>query len=448
MAEAGCDLFRINFSHGEKQQWSQLFQGVRSVEALLGRPLGLLADLCGPKIRIAALSADPLNLASGDELFLFQNAPVDFEGSWLTTNRDRLFKEMKRGEPLLFDDGKIEAQIESLDEEKLSCQVLRGGTLSLGKGINLPKTQLQLSALTEKDRQDALWAQSMGFDFLALSFIQRVSDLLELRTLLSEEGPQIIAKIEKLQAVEQIDSIIQEADAVMIARGDLGVEMRLSLVPVAQKRIARLCQEAGRPCIVATQMFESMIQAPTPTRAEVSDVANAVMDQADAVMLSGETSVGAFPVEAVQLMDEVVAAIQTYHDEISAPHAVCSPDDPLTAALSRAIHEIIEREKIAAIAIFSVSGETARILSKNRLKRPILALSRDLRVVRRMSLYYGVEPRRVEVLPRHTREVLKLAADLVLEMGLAKRGERLIVLSGRPIEKRGAINTLVVHQIP
>jgi pyruvate kinase len=320
--------------------------------------------------------------------------------------------------------------------------------LSAGKGVNLPQTELKLSALTEKDRRDAAWVAEREFDYVALSFVRCGDDVRELRQFLTDSGcdAHIVAKIEKPQALERIEEIIDAADAIMVARGDLGVEMQLPAVPVAQKRIARLCHLSAKPCIIATQMLESMTRSPTPTRAEVSDVANAVLDNADAVMLSGETAVGEFPVESVAMMNRIVQHVQGHYDEIAAPVAGACSLSGTTAALAGAVSEILQREPIAAVGLFTATGMTARLLGKTRLSCPILAISQNVRAVRRMCLYYGVFPVLCDA-PEHTRDVLATASKFALQRGIAQAGERIVVLSGRPIGKPGATNTLVVHTI-
>jgi pyruvate kinase len=321
--------------------------------------------------------------------------------------------------------------------------------LSSGKGVNLPHTDLHLGALTEKDRQDIAWIIRRDFDYVALSFVRSARDVQSLRELLdaAECGARIVAKIEKPQAVACVREIINAADALMVARGDLGVEMDLPSVPIAQKRIARLCQQGGKSCIIATQMLDSMIRFPAPTRAEVSDVANAVLDHADAVMLSGETAVGKFPVEAVTMMNEIVSQIQAYHDETTTPGRVEYASARTEAAITAAVRAIMDEEDIAAVAVYTATGSTALLMAKNRLRCPILALSHDRATMRRTCLYYGVVAFHADQ-PEHTREILDLAARFALQSGIAGRGQKIVVISGRPVGLPGHTNTLVVHTIP
>lgn len=448
LVDAGCDVFRINFSHGSNEQRRRFLEAIRRVEDEAGEPLAVMADLCGPKIRVKPLQDDQIELKTGREISI-QRGEADGTGGRISTTLDELVDEVEPGQAILLDDGKLRLEVvETKPPEWVRCRVVRGGPLSSGKGVNLPHTRLSLSALTEKDRRDAAWIASRDFEYVALSFVRSAGDVRQLRDLLREHGSdaRIVAKIEKPQALEQIEAIIEEADAIMVARGDLGVEMELPHVPVAQKRIAALCQAAGKPCIIATQMLESMTASPTPTRAEVSDVANAVLDYADAVMLSGETAAGSYPVLAVDTMNDVVAHIQEFHDQTSHPSFVFSAADPVVAALGTAVRELLARLDIALVCVFTARGTTARLLSKSRLQRPILALSPDIKTVRCMGLYYGVSAVRADA-PEHTRQVLARASEIAVARGLAAPGDKMIVLSGRPIGHPGATNTLVVHTI-
>ena len=317
--------------------------------------------------------------------------------------------------------------------------------LASGKGVHLPETELKLPALTEKDRRDLEWIGRQDFDFVALSFVQRAGDIEELRLLLDADV-SVVAKIEKPQALAQIERIVAVSDVIMVARGDLGVEMPLAQIPLAQKRLVRLCAESGRPCIVATQMLESMTHSPVPTRAEAADIANAVLDGADAMMLSGETAVGKYPVEAVATMNDIAAAAEAHEAAHPSPVPVECQSSPTSAALAAAARTVIERESIAAAAAFTGTGMTAALLSKQRLPVPLLAMSQSQRVVRQMSLLFGVQAV-LEPAPEHTREILAKVDELLKAKGLAKAGDKAVVLSGRPIGQAGATNTLVVHTV-
>jgi len=455
LAEAGCDVFRINLSHGTEQQHARMLENIRTVEKQLATPVAVIADLCGPKIRVGPITGGSILLAEGSRLEIHRE-PIEGQADRISTTLGEMIDAVRAGQKILLDEGKIFLEVEEVHPpEKVICRVVSGGVLASGKGVNLPQTALATSALTEKDRNDVAWIADRcngdegGFDYVALSFVRSAADIEELRQLLHGAGCEahIIAKIEKPQAMEQIEAIVDAADAVMVARGDMGVEMDLPAVPIAQKKIARLCQQSARPCIIATQMLDSMRTSPTPTRAEVSDVANAVLDHADAVMLSGETAVGKYPVQAVAMMNDIVSAMQAYHDEIAPLPQVKSAPQQAAAGLARAVREIISAEEIAAVAVFTITGATARLFAKHRLPRPILAMSPNIESVRRMCLYYGVAATRQVRQPEHTREILALASKAAMENRLAKKGDKIVVVSGRPIGAPGNTNTLVVHTI-
>lgn len=448
LARAGVDVFRVNFSHGDNDQRQRFLDNIRTVERDIGEPLAIMADLCGPKIRVGTIRDGSMLLVEGQKLII-QRTPVEGDPERISTTMAEIVDELAVGQSILLDDGKLKLEvIEVRAPAEVLCRTVRGGILSNGKGVNLPDTPLTVSALTENDKRNLEWIARRNFDFVALSFVRSADDIHQLRRLMGELGCEahVVAKIEKPQAVEHIEEIIEVVDVIMVARGDLGVEMHLSAVPVAQKRIARLCQRAGKPCIIATQMLETMTHSPTPTRAEVSDVANAVLDHADAVMLSGETAVGEYPVAAAQMMDKVVREVQAYDDQTAVGVEMVHSPMVTTAALASAVKAVLAGEQISAVAVFTTTGTTARMLAKSRLTKPILAMSPDVNVVRRMCLYYGVLSVQADT-PTHTRDVLSLASKYVLEKGLAGQGDRIIVLSGRPLGQPGTTNTLVVHTL-
>ncbi len=449
LAQAGCDVFRINFSHGNQKQRLQFLSNIREVEQELGMPLAVMADLCGPKIRVRPIESGMILLEAGQELVI-QREPVVGRSDRISTTLPELVDEIQPGQRILMDDGRIRLEVIDINgPESFRCRVVGGGTLSSGKGVNLPQTELTLSALTEKDRRDVKWIAQQDFDFVAISFVRTAEDVNTLRRLLEEAGCEahIVAKIEKPQAVNQIDSIIAAADAIMVARGDLGVEMDLAAVPICQKKIARLCQATSKPCIIATQMLESMINSAMPTRAEVSDVANAVFDSADAVMLSGETAVGKYPVQTVATMNDIVAEVQSYQDDNVQISQIDGSPAPTAVALARAVHEIIATDNIAAVAVFTVSGSTARLFAKQRLSSPIIGISPVLATVRRMCMYYGIDPVLHEHMLTHTRDALEIASRVAIDRGIAKIGDKIVVVSGRPLGEPGQTTTLVVHTV-
>jgi len=443
-------VFRINFSHGSDEQRAEFLGNIRRVEKELGGPLAVMGDLCGPKIRVGAIVGGGVLLADGQEIVIERELKgVEGDAQRISTTLGELIDAARQGQMILLDDGKLRLRVVRAEPpERIVCQVARGGVLGSGKGVNLPNTDLALPALTEKDRRDAVWIARREFDYVALSFVRTARDVLQLRELLDAAGSdaRIVAKIEKPQAVENIEEIVQAADAVMVARGDLGVEMDLPAVPVAQKRIANLCRREGTLCIVATQMLESMTNSPTPTRAEVSDVANAVLDHTDAVMLSGETAVGKFPSASVRMMNQIVRHVQSYYDETAEPMRVNYAGARTEAALASAVREIMAVERIAAVAVYTATGTTARLFAKSRLKCPILGLAPSAAVARRMCMYYGVAARQAAA-PEHTRQVLALAEKFAVQLGVAESGDRIVVVSGRPVGQAGSTNTLVVHTV-
>ncbi len=448
LARAGCDVFRVNFSHGDDAQREAFLRNIRAAEQAIGEPLAVMADLCGPKVRVGPIAGGSVLLGEGQQVTI-RRGEILGGATEFSTTLDELNDAVAPGEGILLDDGKLRLEaLERRNGDELLCVVRRGGVLSSGKGVNLPQTHLALSAMTRKDRRDVDWIAERDFDYVALSFVQRPEDIRELRALLDERNcdARIVAKIEKPQALERLDEIIEATDVVMVARGDLGVEMDLPAVPAAQKRIARAAQAAGKGCIVATQMLETMTHAETPTRAEVSDVANAVLDYTDAVMLSGETAVGEHPVKAVEMMNDIVRAMQTYHDEIAPPMRVEHVSARTVAALAAALREVLEVEEIAAVAVLTATGATARILAKSRLPAPLLAISPRRATVRRLCLYYGVQAVQAEA-PEHTRDVLALAERYCRRFDLARPGEKIVVLSGRPLGQPGATNTMVIHTL-
>ncbi len=449
LAEAGVDVFRINFSHGANEQRLEALAAIRRVEAALGRPIAVLGDLCGPKIRVGEITGGSVLLGEGQTLII-QRQPIVGDAQRISTTLAELVDQAKAGQTILLDDGKLRLQVtEAGGNDRIVCTVQRGGMLARGKGVNLPQTTLTVSSLTEKDHADAAWIAAHDFDYVAQSFVRKPQDIEDLRELLAAAGKPlpIIAKIEKPQAMDAIQEIVATADAVMVARGDLGVEMDLPAVPVAQKTIARHCMIQAKPCIIATQMLESMTENATPTRAEVSDVANAVLDHADAVMLSGETAVGKYPVEAVTMMNSIVSSMQSYHDrtlrDLKIPPRHTSAT---TAALADSIRDITAREPIAAIAVFTMTGKTAQIFSKHRPSCPILGLSPSPASVRRMCLYYGVLGLQTPML-ESTDQVLATASQFALRLGIATKGDKLVVISGQPFGIAGLTNTLVVHTV-
>ncbi|NLX56524.1 MAG: pyruvate kinase [Planctomycetaceae bacterium] len=445
LIHAGVDLFRVNFSHGTQSQHAAALQAVRAAEARVGRPVAVCGDLCGPKIRVGLIGNGEVQLLTGHSLTI-QRAPVIGTADRISTTLPELVDMARPGDAILLADGRLRLEVVTTQPpDQITCRIQVGGVLSSGKGVNLPHSQLTISSLTEKDLQDVEFITRHDFDYVALSFVQQASDVRQLRSLLAERhcDAQIVAKIEKPQALSRIDEIIDAADAIMVARGDLGVEMDFPSVPITQKMIAHKCERAGKPCIIATEMLESMITSPRPTRAEVSDVANAVFDRADAVMLSAESAIGSFPVAAVTAMRETVIAADKFQDTCDTPVHLELHQASTTAALAGALGEIMHLQPVAAVAVFTVSGTTARLIAKNRPPCPIVALSASVSTLRRCCLYHGVMPHPVET-PRDTVGAVQLATRVCAQLKLAQPGERIIILAGHPFDVPGNTNGLVV----
>ena len=442
IVEHGVRAVRLNFSHGSHENKAKLIQTVRQVEADCGYPLAILADLSGPKVRVGEMQ-DGVVLERGREIFV-QKEPVVGTAERISCSLPQLLDDVDAGDPLLLFDGRIRLEAVRCSDEGVLCEVRVGGPLASRKGLNLPQTDLSVSALTKKDREDAEFIAASDVDYVALSFVQRAGDIEELRALLwgLECTAPIMAKVEKPWAVERIDSIIGASDAIMVARGDLAVEMDFHQVPVAQKRIARKCAAAGKPCVIATEMMEPMVKSATPTRAEVSDVANAVLDGADAVMLSAETAVGDHPVETVAMMGRVIREVLR-HPDIQPP----APEANDTLSVSAAVKAMIDAEDVAVAAAYSASGRTVRLLSKTQPPCAILALSSDVHVCRQMALYRGVVPALCEP-PRDIDDILHKASEVALRRGLASSGEKLMLVSSRTPAVPGSTDGLILHRLP
>lgn len=448
VAEAGVDVFRINFSHGNEEQRSEFFENIRTVERQIGRPLAICGDLCGPKIRVGLIAGGEVNLEAGRTIII-QRAPIEGTAERISTTLTELVDLVRAGETILLADGRLRFEVvQTAPPEQFTCRIVVGGPLSSGNGVNVPDTELPLSALTEKDRQDIRWTAEHDVDYVALSFVRRAQDVNELRALLEAQGShaQIIVKIEKPQALNQIDAIIDTADAVMVARGDLGVEMDFPAVPIAQKTIARKCQAAGKPCIIATEMLESMTRSPRPTRAEASDVANAVFDHTDAVMLSAESAIGSYPVEAVDAMKRIVLAAERFLDRNHDSDPAVSTEPKTAAALAASVHQIMQMQPIAAIAVFSATGTTARLLAKNRPNCPIIALSSDASLARRACLYYGIVPLLSDQ-PTDVEQLLHLSKTTAKNLGVAASGDCIIILTAHPVGRPGGTQGLMVEKL-
>lgn len=438
--EAGADAFRINMSHSSHDVLKRLVGLIRSVEAECGRPIAILADLQGPKLRIGTFAADAVMLEK-DATFVLDSDPTPGTVERVFLPHPEILQALEPGHRLLIDDGKITLVIEASDGKRAVARVTVAGKISNRKGVSVPDTTIPIGALTEKDRRDLDAAIANEVDWIALSFVQRPEDIAEVRKI-ARGRAGVLSKIEKPQAIDRLDEIIEMSDAIMVARGDLGVEMPLEAVPGLQKRIIRACRRAGKPVVVATQMLESMITSPVPTRAEVSDVATAVYEGADAIMLSAESAAGAYPVEAVSTMNKIAEQVERDPYYPGIVHAQ-RPEPQATGAdaISAAARQIAETLNLAAIVCYTASGATALRASRERPAVPLVALSPIRSTARRLCLIYGLHTV-VSEDARDQDDMVEKACSATLTDGFATPGQRIIIMAGVPFGTRGATNLL------
>jgi pyruvate kinase len=441
---AGADVFRINMSHTSHERMRELVALIRAVEFEYGRPIGILVDLQGPKLRIGRFGGGPITLAKGDTFFLdADEAPGDATRVHLP--HAEIFAAIQPGHPLLLDDGKVRLTATEVDAKRIATRVEVGGKLSDRKGVSLPQTTLGFSALAAKDRSDLDAALDAGIDWVALSFIQRPDDIAEAKKI-TRGRALVMAKIEKPQAVERLGDIIDITDALMVARGDLGVELPLELVPGIQKQMTRLARRAGKPVVVATQMLESMISSPVPTRAEVSDVANAVLDGTDAVMLSAETASGRYPVETIEAMSQICVEAERYDvgelDRDFFNRTFTRIDQSVAMAALFTAHHL----RVKAIAALTQSGSTALWISRHNCGCAIFALTPEVASQRKMALYRNVHPLYLEQ-GADRDQVLHAAEDLLLEKGQVQRGDLIVLTIGEPMGKSGGTNAMKIVRV-
>ncbi len=442
---AGADAFRVNMSHGTQDDRREVIADIRALEKKLGRSTTILVDLQGPKLRVGAFAKGKVMLETGQAFQLDLDAKPGDANRVCLPHRE-VFHALEVDARLLLDDGKLVLRVTEIAASAITTRVEVGGALSDHKGLNVPDVVVPLAALTEKDRSDLAFALDQGVDWIALSFVQRPEDLAEARRLIAGRAA-LLAKIEKPAALDRLEDILEVADAVMVARGDLGVELPPEAVPPAQKRIVEAARRMGRPVVVATQMLESMITAPTPTRAEVSDVATAIYDGADAVMLSAESAAGAWPEESVAMMDRIAISVESdpsHHERI---HFTQTVPDPTTAdALSEASCEIAKTVSAAAIVCFTTSGSTARRISRERPSVPLLVLTPKVETARRLGLLWGVHAVMTKDVGSFEEMVAK-SKRMALRHGIAKAGERIIVMAGVPFGTPGSTNVLHVVRL-
>ena len=450
MIDNGVDVFRLNFSHGTLDEHEKLLEMLNAARSRRHQMTAVLGDLCGPKIRIGNIEPQGQILHAGDKVSIMPGNNIGTAHRF-GTNYEHFNQDVEIGHCIFIDDGEITLSVVGRDGEDLVCEVVDGGPLSSQKGINLPDTRIRIPSITEFDFECVDWAIERNLDFLALSFVRSADEINQLKEYIHKAGSDIkvIAKIETPQALAHLEPIVDASDAVLVARGDLGVEMDLAEVPLIQKRITKMCRDYGKPVIVATQMLQSMIQSPTATRAEVSDVANAIMDCTDAVMLSGETAIGKYPVKAAQTIERIARVTEAYLDK---QHAVIhhksktSGELALTAAMARSVGQIVEDIDAKLVAVWSQSGSSARFLSKARIDVPIIAFSSDERSCRQMCLHYGVIPC-CRPIPEDIRQFTCLIDKLIIENNWARPGDKIILVAGRPLSAAGTTNSIHVHNI-
>ncbi len=443
--EAGVDVTRMNLSHGSYAEHEVRFANVRKAAEDTGRAVAILVDLQGPKIRLGRFADGPHELAVGD-VFKITTEDVPGTKELVSTTFKGLPGDVKPGDYLLIDDGKVRVQVESVDGPVVTTRVIVAGMVSNNKGINLPGVAVSVPALSEKDEADLRWGLKAGADIIALSFVRNAADVTRVHEIMAEEGRRVpvIAKIEKPQAVDSLEEIIDAFDGIMVARGDLGVELPLEAVPIVQKRAVELCRRMAKPVIVATQMLESMVENPVPTRAETSDVANAVLDGADAVMLSGETSVGRYPIVVVETMARIIESTEEHGLERIQPFTT----RPRTQGgiITLAANEVAEFVEAKYVCIFTESGDTARRMSRLRPKIPMMAFTVDPAIRRRMALTWGVQSSLVEHVA-HTDLMFLQVDEYFLGKKLAAEGDKVVVISGSPPGIIGSTNDIRVHKI-
>ncbi|MEJ1161913.1 pyruvate kinase [Prosthecomicrobium sp. N25] len=439
---AGVDVFRLNFSHGSHDDHRRRYESIRALEQEAKHPIAILQDLQGPKIRLGTLPDGKVRLEAGARVtFVLDKASAD--PTRLPLPHKEVFDGIMPGHKLLIDDGKVRLVARGCGHDFIEATVATGGVISDRKGVNLPDTLLQLSPITEKDRADLAFGLKLGVDWVAFSFVQRAADLMEAHQLIGGRAG-VMAKIEKPKALADIDDILRLADAVMVARGDLGVEIPPEEVPGAQKDLVRLCRLAGKPVIIATQMLESMIQAPAPTRAEASDVATAIYDGADAVMLSAESASGQYPLEAVETMDRIVSRTERHSAYPAIVEALHPAVEPLAQhAVSAAAAEVAKTIGAAGIVAFTSTGTTAARIARQRPGLPILAITPNLPTARRLALLWGAFNVRSDDVSSYS-QMVEEAVRHVRETGFAQPGECVVVVAGVPFGAAGSTNNLRV----
>ncbi len=449
LIQGGMDVARLNFSHGRHEEHHQVIENIRRASLKTNRSVAILQDLGGPKIRIGKIKKEPI-LLKKDSSFILTNREVPGDEQEVSVTFSSLPQKVKKGDCIFLADGTLELKVKELTTTDIICQVVRGGKLTSHKGINIPNISMDISSLTEKDYQDILFGIKNKVDFIGLSFTRNAEDVLRAKKILKENGAEdisLIAKIEKREAVDNLKEIIEASDGIMVARGDLGVEIPLENMPLVQKDIIKRCNFVGKPVITATQMLMSMVSSPRPTRAEVTDVANAILDGTDAIMLSEETAIGNYPLEAVETMNKIALRVEKaidYKKILSERSLSVKPTSP--DAISHATCQVALDLKAKAIVTFTFSGSTARMVSRYRPPVPIIAASTQDSTVRRLALSWGVYPFKSDEL-ENTDDMIKKSRKIALATGLVKKGDKIIITAGIPFKVPGTTNLLKVETL-
>jgi pyruvate kinase len=444
--KAGADIFRLNLSHGTHEDHKARYDIIREIEDDLDRPIGVLVDLQGPKLRVGTFKEGGVDLKAGQSFRFDLDSKKPGDEKRAPLPHPEILEAVEPGSNLLLDDGRIRVVVKKEGKDCIDCEVLTGGRLTDRKGVNIPDAVLKVSPLTKKDREDLRFGLDLGADWIALSFVQRPEDIAEARRLIAGRS-RILAKLEKPAAIEHLEEIIELSDAVMVARGDLGVELPAEVVPGLQKRIVVASRRAGKPVVVATQMLESMVSSPTPTRAEASDVATAIYDGADAVMLSAESASGKYPLEAVSIMNRIIEQTErdpSYRRIIDAQHS--DPEATGADAISAAAAQVARTLTASAIVTYTTSGSTALRVARERPDAPILCLTQDLATARRLALLWGAHCVHTADI-KSFGEMVEKARRVAQKQEFAKKGERLVITAGVPFGRPGSTNTLRVAWI-
>jgi pyruvate kinase len=447
--EAGLNVTRLNFSHGDHNEHGQRIHNIRQAMKETGKTVAILLDTKGPEIRTGVLQQEPVDLVEGETLVI-TTEQIEGNASRISVSYEGLAQDVHVGSKILIDDGLIEVEVEKIEGNEVMTRILNGGQLKSRKGVNVPGVSINLPGITEKDDNDIRFGLEQDIDFIAASFVRKASDILEIRRILEETNKtdvQIIAKIENQEGVDNIDIILEVADGIMVARGDLGVEVPAEDVPLMQKMMIKKCNELGKPVITATQMLDSMQRNPRPTRAEVGDVANAIFDGTDAVMLSGETAAGKYPLDSVKTMAKIAHRTEDaleYREWLH--HRSIERQETITDAISQAVCNAALDLNASAVLTPTESGYTARMVSKYRPKAPIIAVTPSTKVMRRLSLVWGVFPV-LAITADSTDEMLEISVDAAVKAGMIKHGDLLVITAGVPVREPGTTNMMKIHVV-